>query len=334
MSMPVTMSLAWQKLTGSDLAAVYPPAASARVPDRAPDAFDTCFRCQAKSRVAPPCPQDPSTFRPPRRTKPQGLGDICPPSFEKHDFGGWGRQEPPPHGAGRDSFSPNKGTIPSTTGKRPCEFDSALDHRHDRFAVLPFSRIRTMHLRHVASALFLAALLTPSVGRAQASSQVSDEDRATARALLIKGNDALDKKDYLHALNYFERADALYHAPTILIGLARSRAGAQKLVGAREAYNRILNETLPPNASPAFLKAIEDARAELTALLPRVPSVVINVQGVDASKVSATIDGVSISAAALGIERPTDPAPMSSASAALGSKQQSRSRSRRVRPRP
>ncbi len=162
-----------------------------------------------------------------------------------------------------------------------------------------------MHLRRYSSVsmLLLAALLAPGVARAQAS----DEDKGTARALLIEGNEAYEKKDYAHALSCFERADALFHAPTILIGLARSRAALGKLVGAREAYNRLINEPVTANLSPAFLKAIEDARAEVMAITARVPSIVINIQGADVAKVIATMDGTAIPNAALGAKRPADP---------------------------
>jgi hypothetical protein len=162
-----------------------------------------------------------------------------------------------------------------------------------------------MHLRRYSSvcALLLAALLAPGVARAQAS----DEDKGTARALLIEGNEAFEKRDYAHALSCFERADALFHAPTILIGLARSRAALGKLVGAREAYNRLINEPVTPNLSPAFLKAIEDARTEVLAITARVPAIVINIQGADVSKVIATMDGAAIPNAALGAKRPADP---------------------------
>ncbi len=149
------------------------------------------------------------------------------------------------------------------------------------------------------------ALLAPSLGYAQAPPAPSDADVAVARKLTIEGFAALDQKDFAQAESRFTRADALYHAPTVSLGLARARAGLGKLVGAQAAYSRVVHTTVPADASPAFVKAIEDARRELDALTPRVPSLIIQVKGTAAAKV--TVDGVEVPSAALGEQRPLDP---------------------------
>jgi hypothetical protein len=158
-----------------------------------------------------------------------------------------------------------------------------------------------MMIRRFAAALLFLAAISP----AAAWAQISDADKATARQLTLDGYDALEKKDYAGAADRFARADSLYHAPTVSLGLARARVGLGKLVSAQEIYSRLVHETVPANASPAFLKAIEDARRELDALAPRVPSVVINVKGNDAPKV--TLDDVEVPVAALGVKRFVDP---------------------------
>ena len=225
-------------------------------------------------------------------TRPRPPSPLLPPPVKTD-----GALRSPPPGRRRA-----RATCPQRV-YRPLPIQSAFDG----FSCFSFTDTWTllMNLRQFSSAFLFVALLAPAPGTAWA--EASDEDKGTARTLLVEGNDALDKKDYARALSCFERADALFHAPTILIGSARARAALGKLVGAREAYNRIVNETVPPNASPAFLKAIEDARVEVTALMPRVPSIIIDVQGADLSKVSATIDGASIPNAALGVKRPADP---------------------------
>src|SRR5262249_50101448 len=53
----------------------------------------------------------------------------------------------------------------------------------------------------------------------------SASDRATARVLADEAGDALDKKNYEIAADRFGRADALVHAPTLLLGLARAQVG-------------------------------------------------------------------------------------------------------------
>jgi hypothetical protein len=145
---------------------------------------------------------------------------------------------------------------------------------------------------------------------------VSDGDKATARQLTIDGYEALKKNDYAGAADRFKRADSLYHAPTITLGMARAQVGLGKLVTAQELYSRVVHEPLPPNASAGVTKAVEDAKRELEALSPRVPSVVINVKGTDASRVS--LDGVDVPSAALGVKRPVDPGKHSIKATAAG----------------
>jgi hypothetical protein len=58
--------------------------------------------------------------------------------------------------------------------------------------------------------LLLATALAPGVALAQ----VSDRDKAAARQLTLDGLTALQRKGYAGAADLFERADALFHAPT------------------------------------------------------------------------------------------------------------------------
>jgi hypothetical protein len=153
----------------------------------------------------------------------------------------------------------------------------------------------------LSAACAMGLLLASTSARAQ----VSDIDKGTARQLTLDGFDALDKKDYAAAADRFERADALFHAPTISVGLGRARLALGKLVSAKEAFSRAVYEPLPANASPAVLKAVEEARRELDALTPRVPMVIVNVKG--AANPTVTVDGVEVPAAALGVKRPLDP---------------------------
>jgi hypothetical protein len=148
----------------------------------------------------------------------------------------------------------------------------------------------------------LAALCFVS-GVARAEPSVAD--RATARSLAREGFDAQQRGHYAVAADRFSRADALVHAPTLLLGLARADVGLGKLVAAHEAYEQILREPLQPQAPAAFGKAVEDAKRELATLTPRLAWVTIHVGGTTSSNV--TIDEVPVPVAALGIRRPCDP---------------------------
>ncbi len=160
-----------------------------------------------------------------------------------------------------------------------------------------------MSLRRSLAALVLASALAARVAHAQAA--VSDGDKAAARQLTLDGYSALSQRDFAAAADKFARADTLFHAPTVTLGLARARVGLGKLVSAQELYNRLVRETLAPDASAAFTKAVEDGRTELAALAPRIPSLIIQVSGADAPTI--TLDGVAVPVALLGVKRPVDP---------------------------
>jgi hypothetical protein len=170
-----------------------------------------------------------------------------------------------------------------------------------------------MNLRVLpALALFATSLAATSLAAVpSAYAAISDADKATARELAKQGKDAENAKDWATAADKYVRAERLFLAandavpPTISLGIARAHAALGKLVSAQEHYSRVIHETLPPNAPQSFTDAIAAANAELPALEPRVPGVVINVKGSDAPVV--TIDDAPVSAAALGVRRAADP---------------------------
>jgi hypothetical protein len=158
-----------------------------------------------------------------------------------------------------------------------------------------------MRFRLGTASLLFALSLSPAVSAAE----VSDADRATARSLAGEGQEALDRKDFAAALDRFGRADAIIHAPTLQLGVARAQVGLGNWIAAQESYNRILREGAPQGSPAPFFAAIEDARRELDALSPRIPQVLITVKGTDAPEV--TIDGAPVPRVALGVKRPVDP---------------------------
>ncbi|HZO13910.1 MAG TPA: PEGA domain-containing protein, partial [Polyangiaceae bacterium] len=138
------------------------------------------------------------------------------------------------------------------------------------------------------SALVFFTAIVLSVLTLQASAQ-PPTDRESARQLFFDGHKALKAEDYATASELFERAEAMYHAPTTLLGLARARVGMGKLLPAYETYQRILSERLPGSPPPAYAKAIADAQAESAALEPRLAALVVSVSG--APNASVAIDG-------------------------------------------
>ena len=165
-----------------------------------------------------------------------------------------------------------------------------------------------MRLRSLALGLS-ASLLLASLASAPARAQ-SDADRATARQLGQDGEDALEKKDWKRAEDDFRRADALIHAPTLMLGLARALAGEGRFVEAQEAYNRIVREGVAPSAPDAFKKAVDDAKKEVDGVSARIGSVVITVTasgGGDMPGLQVLLDDKSVNPASLGVKRSVDP---------------------------
>ncbi|AUX43171.1 hypothetical protein SOCE26_046140 [Sorangium cellulosum] len=152
-------------------------------------------------------------------------------------------------------------------------------------------------------------LLVLTCAPAAALAQVSDADRATARSLAVEGQEALDRKDFSAAFDRFGRADAIIHAPTLLLGVARAQVGLGRWIAAQESYNRILREGAPEGSPEPFFQAIDAAHKELDALAPRIPQVLITVRGTvrGSSAADVTIDGEPVPRAALGVKRPVDP---------------------------
>jgi hypothetical protein len=146
----------------------------------------------------------------------------------------------------------------------------------------------------VASALMLPA---PAFGQSEA------ENRATARALGQQGQAAFDAKEYKKSEEAFRRADGLFHAPTLSLGLARSQAAEGKFVEAWENYNRVILEGV--TSSPAFARALGDAKAEIGAVEGRRSRITIALSGSDSAHVS--LDERPLKSEALGIALFVDP---------------------------
>jgi hypothetical protein len=132
----------------------------------------------------------------------------------------------------------------------------------------------------------------------------SEADRTQARELGRKGADALDEKNFDAALDLFQRANALYHAPTLTLGLARALAGTGKIVAALEVYERLAREGAGPSPSAVSLRAVADGEREARPLQARIAHALFKVAPVGASVV---VDGKPVPRAGLEAERPIDP---------------------------
>jgi hypothetical protein len=152
-----------------------------------------------------------------------------------------------------------------------------------------------------------AAIALSVLAQGGAASAATDEEKAGARAAAEQGAKALQDGRYDVAIDMLSRAEALIHAPTHLVLLAKAHERLGKLVKARELYLRVSREDLAPEAPAAFKQAKATAINELTTLDGRIPYVSVVVQGAGAANVRVTQDGVRVPDALVGVPRPVDP---------------------------
>lgn len=135
----------------------------------------------------------------------------------------------------------------------------------------------------------------------------SAADKATARQLATEGIRLFQGGDHAAALDRLQRAQALYDAPVHLLYIARAQRELGKLVEASETYRRLLRVQLEADAPEAFRTAVEDGRAELAELEPRIPALRIEVTPAEVADLELTIDGQPVPAAVIGVRRPENP---------------------------
>ncbi|MFO0552675.1 MAG: tetratricopeptide repeat protein [Polyangiaceae bacterium] len=165
--------------------------------------------------------------------------------------------------------------------------------------------MRSRVLRSLLAGVLFVAAVAPST-RVEAAPTESDQKK-DARSAAIAGNDAFAKKQFDKALDYFQRAESIMHAPTHLLMIARSQVELGRLADARETYNTLVREQLPANASTPFKDAQQKAKKELEALEPRVPTVLVNVSDASLPGLTITMDGDPMPTALIGIARPVNP---------------------------
>ncbi|WP_245677742.1 hypothetical protein [Chondromyces crocatus] len=158
-------------------------------------------------------------------------------------------------------------------------------------------------MRRFAPVALALSLLLPA-GAAQAQ---SDQDKAAARSLWSQATESLSAGRFDEAIDLASRAEALMHAPTHLIIVARAQAKLGRLVLAKETYLKIIREELAPTAAGAFRNAQQEARDELAAIEPRIASMKVSVQGAGGRKFQVKIDEQQVPDALIGVFRPIDP---------------------------
>ncbi len=142
------------------------------------------------------------------------------------------------------------------------------------------------------------------------SSWADEPDEATrvaARAMGTAGVEAFQSGKYAEASDKLEKAYGLLKVPSLGLWSARALAKRGQLVEAEERYLETTGLQAPSGDSAVQRKAQQDAKADLAALKPRIPSLVIKVSNVDATQLSLTLDGQPLATSWLGRPRLVDP---------------------------
>src|SRR5881394_718863 len=100
-------------------------------------------------------------------------------------------------------------------------------------------------------AFFAAAAMALCVALPAAAQDQSKEVDA-ARALASAGRELFEKGEYDKALQRFQGAEAIFHAPPHLLFIARSQQKLGHLTAARDVYKKLIGEKLPSSAPEVF----------------------------------------------------------------------------------
>jgi hypothetical protein len=160
--------------------------------------------------------------------------------------------------------------------------------------------------RRAGQGLLLALLLTCGTFAVPAAAQ-DDASRSAARKMATTGVEAFQRDDYATAVDKLARAYQVLRAPSIGLWLARSLAKQGRLVAASERYLEVGRLSVAQGDAQVQEAAKKEAAAEVEALLPKIPSVVVTLQGASADDVKLSLDGAPLSTAFLGEQRPVDP---------------------------
>jgi hypothetical protein len=140
--------------------------------------------------------------------------------------------------------------------------------------------------------------------------QAQDEDAATrsaARHVALEGIAALQQGDATLATEKLEKAYRVLKVPSIALWSARALVKHGQLVEASERYLAAGRLSFKGGEQVVQEQAKNDAEKELAELTPRIPSVVVVIEGAKLSEVTVSLDGKAVPRALLDEDRPLNP---------------------------
>lgn len=170
-----------------------------------------------------------------------------------------------------------------------------------RYAVRLLFRVRLL----TGSALLAVAIT--GAGSVSAADAVDDASRGTARKLGYQGVAAYQAGDYRTASEKLEKAYGVLRVPSLGLWSARALVKLGKWVEASERYTQVGQLGASTGNEAVQKKALADAESELALLTPKIPSVLVRLEGALPADVQLQIDGVPIAQELLGEARPVNP---------------------------
>jgi hypothetical protein len=150
------------------------------------------------------------------------------------------------------------------------------------------------------------AVIAASLFQARARAQ-DDATRAMARQLGAEGLEAFQANEFAAAELKLDRAFRLYATPTLGLWSARAREKAGHWVEAAERMREAMRASADAGDTATQRAAQRDAELELNALLPRIPSLTLELRNAELAETSVTLDGIALPREAIGLARPTNP---------------------------
>jgi hypothetical protein len=153
-------------------------------------------------------------------------------------------------------------------------------------------------MRLVVAAVAMG-LLSASAQRASAQEPAPPEPahatkatdaRAEARELAEKGDSAFGAGRCDKAIGFWKKADAVFHAPTLLLRIARCEALLGHVVDATATLERIVGEPLPASAPPTWGDARIQAGAEIAGVRERIARIDVHVSTAPGQSPAIEID--------------------------------------------
>ena len=161
--------------------------------------------------------------------------------------------------------------------------------------------MRSLRQRTIALSL-MAGLLGATPVWAQDRASIS-----TAREVAKEGLEAFDAGDYETAAQKLDQAYGVVQVPTLALYTARAYEKVGRWVEAAEIYLEATRLDAKGSDAAAQERAKKEAVAAREALLPRIPRLVVEIEGAGPEEVAVTIDGALLPTPLLAAGRLLDP---------------------------